>query len=235
MYGYIYLITDTKNGKLYVGQHRYDKFELDPTYHGSGRIIRQIYNKRPETLEYKLLISADCQEVLDFYERFFIKHLNTLVPNGYNLTKGGDDNPMNNRVVVAKHKKSMSSEEVRRKIAENTPRHYGEKNGMYGRGYLIEGEKNGMYGKHHTEETKEHLREVFSGEGNPQYGKRGELSTCYGRTGEKHPMYGKHQTEEAKQKIAESSQLTGMIRMFLNPERLIKTIIKKAKFKKCQK
>lgn len=35
MVGYIYLITDTTNGKKYVGQHHYNKEELDHNYHGS--------------------------------------------------------------------------------------------------------------------------------------------------------------------------------------------------------
>lgn len=75
---------------------------------------------------------------------------------------------------------------------------------MFGKGYLIKGERNGLYGKHHTEETKQKLREALFGENNPQYGKKGELSTCYGRNGEKHPFFGKHHTEEVKQKIHES-------------------------------
>lgn len=50
MYGYIYLIEDTTNGKKYVGQHKHKNFMLDDTYHGSGRIIMNIYKKRPETL-----------------------------------------------------------------------------------------------------------------------------------------------------------------------------------------
>ena len=45
MIGYIYLITDTTNGKQYVGQHHYDKEELDSNYHGSGNIVRRIFEK----------------------------------------------------------------------------------------------------------------------------------------------------------------------------------------------
>lgn len=43
--------------------------------------------------------------------------------------------------------------------------------------------------------------EQMTGKGNPQYGKRGPLSTCYGRCGELHPMYGKHHSEESLNKI----------------------------------
>jgi hypothetical protein len=50
----------------------------------------------------------------------------------------------------------------------------------------------------------------LKGDKNPQYGKTGELSTCFGRTGNSHPMYGEHHTIESRLKI--SNTLTGKIR-----------------------
>ena len=32
MFGYIYLLTNEKNGKMYVGQHKYEGYSLDETY-----------------------------------------------------------------------------------------------------------------------------------------------------------------------------------------------------------
>jgi len=53
----------------------------------------------------------------------------------------------------------------------------------------------------------------MTGCGNPQYGKVGPASTCFGRRGELHPMYGKpspfkghHFSEESKKKLRESRQ-----------------------------
>ena len=105
MVGYIYLITDTTNGKQYVGQHHYDKEELDPNYHGSGHIIRLIYNKRPETLKEEYLKTCFTQTEMDEWEKYFIFTNDTLYPNGYNLRDGGDG--------------KMFSEETRRKIGES--------------------------------------------------------------------------------------------------------------------
>ena len=105
MVGYIYLIIDTTNGKQYVGQHHYDKEELDPNYHGSGHIIRLIYNKRPETLKEEYLKTCFTQTEMDEWEKYFIFTNDTLYPNGYNLRDGGDG--------------KMFSEETRRKIGES--------------------------------------------------------------------------------------------------------------------
>ena len=121
MYGYIYRITDTKNGKMYIGQHRYEKPELDPKYHGSGRIIKQIYNKRPETLLEEIIFIAATEDELNYFERYFIEHLNTLHPNGYNLNVGGD--------------KRTPSEEARKRMSEANK---GERNGMYGKKHTDE-------------------------------------------------------------------------------------------------
>jgi hypothetical protein len=56
----------------------------------------------------------------------------------------------------------------------------GEKNPMYGKGYLRTGDKNPMYGR--------------TGENAPMYGRTGEKHPMYGKgyliAGEKHPMYG---------------------------------------------
>jgi len=47
MYGYIYKTTNNTNGKIYVGQHKSDKF--DPSYIGSGSLLKKelkIYGRK---------------------------------------------------------------------------------------------------------------------------------------------------------------------------------------------
>ena len=105
MIGYIYLITDTTNGKQYVGQHHYDKPELDKSYHGSGMIISKIYKKRSDTLKEEYLKTCYSQKEMDEWEKYFIFSNNTLYPNGYNLEKGG--------------RSGIPSEETKRKISES--------------------------------------------------------------------------------------------------------------------
>ena len=91
MVGYIYLTTDTTNGMQYVGQHHYNKEgELDPNYHGSGVIIKNIYKKRPETLKEEYIKTCYSEEEMCSDEQYYINFYDTLWPNGYNLTEGGD-------------------------------------------------------------------------------------------------------------------------------------------------
>ena len=63
MVGYIYLITDTTNGMQYTGKHHYHiEGQLDPNYHGSGVIIKNIYKKRPETLKEEYIKTCYSEE-----------------------------------------------------------------------------------------------------------------------------------------------------------------------------
>ena len=136
MFGYIYLIIDLTNWKKYVGQHHYHIEDLDPNYHGSGHIIKMIYKKRPETLKEVYLKTCYTQEELDEWEKYYIKFYNTLSPNGYNLTEGGNG--------------GIPCEEARKKISES---HKG----------LQAGEKNPFYGKTHSEESKKKISEMKKG------------------------------------------------------------------------
>lgn len=91
MVGYIYLVTDTTNGMKYTGKHHYHiEGQLDPNYHGSGVIIKNIYKKRPETLKEEYIKTCYSEEEMCSDEKYYIKLFKTLYPNGYNLTEGGD-------------------------------------------------------------------------------------------------------------------------------------------------
>jgi predicted RNA-binding Zn-ribbon protein involved in translation (DUF1610 family) len=94
------------------------------------------------------------------------------------------------------------------KALKGKPGLSGERNGMFGKGYLVSGEKNPFYNKTHTDEqckkwseertgvtfTEEHknnLSKALSGEGNPMFGLYGENN----------PNFGSKRTEESKQKM----------------------------------
>jgi group I intron endonuclease len=75
-------------------------------------------------------------------------------------------------------------------------------------------------GKIHSDETKQRLSDMFSGENHPMYGKHydksiienrsGEKSYWFGKTGKLHPSYGKSHTEESKTLIKDKRQFQDM-------------------------
>lgn len=87
----IYLITDLTNGKKYVGKTINTKEQRWSTHlHGDlyvDNAIRKhgIENTTLETLEY-----VYDEDILNEKEQYWIKELDTLVPNGYNILPGGD-------------------------------------------------------------------------------------------------------------------------------------------------
>lgn len=154
MVGYIYLITDTTNGKKYVGQHHYDKEELDPNYHGSGHIIRLIYNKRPETLKEEYLKTCFTQTEMDEWEKYFIFTNDTLYPNGYNLREGGNGKEFSveSRKKMSEKRKGKSPTNKGIPLSDERKSEISEK--MKGK---FSGDRHPMYGKHHTEESKKKI------------------------------------------------------------------------------
>jgi len=84
---HVYLITDLKTGKCYVGA---EKNGNNPEYYGSSREIDEI-RKRLGEKEFKkrfkkeiLIDNISSQEELNEIESYFIMGLDVLVPNGYN-------------------------------------------------------------------------------------------------------------------------------------------------------
>ena len=178
MVGYIYLITDTTNGMKYTGQHHYNKEgELDPSYHGSGTIIKNIYKKRPETLKEEYIKTCYSEEEMNSDEQYYIEVFDTLWPHGYNLTKGGDGGIKCEEVrkkISKTQKGKHRSEETRKKISETLKgKHHSEEH----KRKLSEstsGENHYMFGKHHSEETKRKMSD--SHKGKPAYNKGKPMS-----------------------------------------------------------
>lgn len=111
MYGYIYLTTDTKTGKKYIGKHKATKFEFDK-YKGSGLDIIKIFETEPERLVTTLMPVSDdvpviCEtlEQLDNSERFYISYHNAVNSNEYyNRIDGGTGGDVYSQLPLEKQK-----------------------------------------------------------------------------------------------------------------------------------
>lgn len=147
--GVVYKITNTINGKIYIGytmcsfanrmgHHKHDDYKYNTLL---GKDIKKYgWDKfKPE-----IIAEEDSKEKLLELERYYIKFFNSKSPNGYNMTPGGEklfgaDNPFWGRT---------HSDETRKLLSEINKKKVGE--------------KNPFYGKHHSEETKQRLRECNS-------------------------------------------------------------------------
>jgi group I intron endonuclease len=92
----VYLITNKINGRQYVGQTSktlesrwYDHINVR-NRPSCSYLHNAILKHTPEQFNIETLVIVETKEQMDLYEKVFIKALNTKVPNGYNLTDGGD-------------------------------------------------------------------------------------------------------------------------------------------------
>lgn len=99
-YGYIYKTTNLINGKIYIGQHKANKF--NPKYKGSGKVLKEAiakYGKENFGVE-MIDDSANNAEELNKLEIYYIQKYDARnIDIGYNLHCGGnvqsgENNPM---------------------------------------------------------------------------------------------------------------------------------------------
>ena len=152
MEAHIYLVTNSINGKQYVGQTITKENKL-----GHGRIIRSAYKlhgKDNFTYE-KITTRIDNRNTLNYLERFWIKTLDTIVPNGYNIDTGGSEGNEWTDERRRKHSLSKKGKKIKRPL--------GSKSGMKGKKYPEEGKRKlsealkgnkFALGFKHTDETK---------------------------------------------------------------------------------
>lgn len=131
----IYKITNQLNGEVYIGQTT-KSLEERMIWHRNAfvsQVDTHLYNAMHkygwDNFVAEVIDSSACtKEELDALERYYIKEYNSMV-DGYNMTEGGESNPMNCRRSREKHDKIMRSNEVRTKISESMKLSYAERGG----------------------------------------------------------------------------------------------------------
>ena len=180
MYGQVYLITNTVNGKRYVGQTTYPLHERWQSHKTASRnpktalhsALRK-YGLNKFTIEQ--IDTADSQESLNKAEDFYILVLGTLASDiGYNLKRGGNNAPISEstkekmRLVKVGVSKTP---ETRAKMSayqlsiseEKSQRMLGEKNPFFGRKHAEETLVK-LRGRTVSEDTRRKQSEARSGE-----------------------------------------------------------------------
>ena len=136
----IYMIKNKKTGQMYIGQSVNIESRINKhfNYHGSYYIGQAIEKYGRENFETIIVEELPCEnDLLNQRERYWIKYYNTYVnDNHYNLTPGGDFNPMHIPSIIEKVKINLPD---------------------------THGKNNPMYGKHHSLEAKERMSKKKKG------------------------------------------------------------------------
>lgn len=175
-YGYIYLIENDLNQKLYVGQARNPGKRQREHFRGSPGCpyLKAAIDKHGSVhFDFVLLEACSSQEELNQKEQYWIALLNTKSPNGYNLTLGGEGMP-------------SPSKETREKLSK-----------------AKRGTSSPWWGKSLSEEHKEKLRQSKLGKRLSESHRRNLGKAHKGLfAGEKHPLYGKPVSKETRSKLS---------------------------------
>ena len=85
----VYKVTNLINNKMYIGKLvNSNKWS---SYWGSGTCIKLAIDKYgKENFRKEIVEICESNEILNDREKFWIKTLNSMSPNGYNLTEGGE-------------------------------------------------------------------------------------------------------------------------------------------------
>lgn len=121
----IYLITNLINGKRYVGKtvKSYTERFREHCYAGSHTYISEAIHRYGEQNFELQLIDQVPDEEWRYWESYYIDKFQSFWKDGgYNLTRGGDSNPMDEPEIRERHKAIVSSESHRLKISEASKR-----------------------------------------------------------------------------------------------------------------
>ena len=191
--GYVYKITNTVNGKSYIGISTKDPTQrngrISHHYSGGGnRLIAMDLEKYGrDAFTHEIIAANIFPELLFDLEIAYIKKFDTVSPNGYNLTHGGEGWVM--------------CDEVRRKMSESKK---GRKHTAETRRKMSESHRGKNLGRKHTTETRRKMSEAkrtYAAGSGPTSGRKHSEETkrkiAASRRGQKH-------SEATRRKIAAS-------------------------------
>lgn len=122
--GYIYLRKNLTNGKCYVGQtdnikERNYKWNCLNARYGGYAINNARAKYGADGFSFEILKECPNEE-MNYWEKYYVKELNSKVPYGYNMTDGGDSRcemtEETKKKMSAAHKGTKHSEKTKLKI-----------------------------------------------------------------------------------------------------------------------
>lgn len=183
--GIIYIAT-SPSGKSYIGQTILELKERIRHHYVDSKIRDTIFcralRKYGRAIQFSILYDNVPQYYLNNMEIWCISSYGTF-GGGYNSTRGGDDNPMNNQATRDKLKGRIVSKETRLKMSKSRkgkdpwnkgkklPQMSGENHIFRKNPEIIKKISIALKGKAKSEEHRKKLSESISGENHPYFGK----------------------------------------------------------------
>lgn len=225
--GVVYLITNTIDGKQYVGKT--NDFERRWRTHCNGRHMNSLLDRAikkygPENFTTEILGESEYDKALLLFEVEMIAELNTQVPSGYNITPGGEGNVGNTSRLGRPHtnetrarmRSTATKAEVRKARSDGARRSRGFSGHTHSEATKAKmrqdrkGGTLGFTGRRHSEESKKRTSEALKGK--PKPGGHGAKVSAYqtGRT--KSEEHRKHLSEamnkpETRQVLSEKAKI----------------------------
>jgi len=218
-YGFIYITTNMKNGKKYIGQKMF-KYNWK-NYFGSGVYISKAIKKYgKENFSREIIAIAYSKDELNELEIDYIeKHDAINSKNYYNLVGGGG-------TIAGYHfsEETKLKMSINRKGKKGKPMSDDTKNKL---SQSMKGENNYLYGKHHSEEMKRKLGDPKKGANNSNSRKvicitTGDIFDCILYASEKYNTHASNIIDCCKGRNKSSGKLpngTKLVWMYLEDYR----------------
>lgn len=220
---YVYVYKDLNGSPFYVGKGSGKRWKghICEAIKGKDNLkcekIREILDSGNTPIIEKLIENIDDELALLIEQEYILKFGRIDIGTGIltNMTSGGDGPPkwedlseesrdkIRNTLINYTLNFRVVGEDYRNKISNGLKRYFKENEISEETRKKISkansGENNPMYGKHHSDEIKEHLRQVNLGKIlSEEHRQRISVSMKKIRFGKDNPMYGKHHSEESK-------------------------------------
>lgn len=207
---YVYRIYFPTSDKSYIGQTQDLKRRMSRHLKSNFLVGKAL--RKYDDWEVYILHTVKTRDEANRIEIEEIRNFNSIAPNGYNLTRGGEG--------ISGYK---LSEETKVKMSQS---HLGKQSPTKGKNYSEEVKKKmsaAHKGYKHTKETREKIRKARLGYKHSEEAKTKMSLVCKGKKrkpfskehlakmrqanlGKNNSMYGKHHTDEAKAKMAANNR-----------------------------
>ena len=107
MVSHVYAIRHKASGKMYIGKSKHVEKRLRQHRYKFGKCVyikRAIVKHCTDAFEDEILCQSNDDDIGDL-EKYYIEFYNTRVPNGYNLSAGGEGGPLHEvtKAKIAEH------------------------------------------------------------------------------------------------------------------------------------